>query len=318
MTRRLIMKKILILSILTLFFAVSAFAQETKNNPVEWVRVENETGEFSVEMPSNFTYFYDRDGFNYDNSVNIYQFAHMQMLNAAADKTVMSVEMYQVKSPKSYLAELVERHRTGGAKSDESKDGFTIKQFTQTTYEQLRTQKQTEIHFVTRFIASKTRLYVVTVANRGAQTESSKRFLASIRLNQKNSSDTTKIVSLSNLKPITIEQIGYTVKEDDKPKDNIQTDKLIEKPEIPTIILSKPFASYTNEARQALVSGTIRLLVTFEKDGRISKIGVVKDLPNGLTRNAFFAALRVKFLPQEKQGELETTRKTIEYSFSVG
>ena len=103
-----------------------AFAQEPKDDlkkPVEWVRVEENKGEFSIEMPSDFTYFYDADGFSYDNMSRSYDFKHMQMLNGAMDKTVLSVEIYKVPAPKKYLGELVERLRLSGAKTEESTDG---------------------------------------------------------------------------------------------------------------------------------------------------------------------------------------------------
>jgi hypothetical protein len=83
------------------------------------------------------------------------------------------------------------------------------------------------------------------------------------------------------------------------------------------LILSKPFAAYTDAARDALTSGTVRLRATFGKDGRISKIAVVSGLENGLTRSAFFAALRVKFIPQEMDNELVSVSKVVEYSFNV-
>jgi TonB family protein len=311
------LKKTFILPILILAFAASIFAQEkTAAKTTEWVRVENETGEFSVELPSDFTYFYDQDGFSFENPSKTYSFKYMQMLNAAADKTVMSVEIYRVSSPKTHLEELLDRQRFSGEKSEESKNGLTIKQFTQNKYEEYRTKKETEVNFVAKFIASKTHIYVVTVANRGAASPTAMRFLSSIRLNAK-SSDTEKIIQLSSLKPLTIEQIGETVKDEVK-LDKPQTTKPIEKPENPIIILNKPQVTYTEAARQTLTSGSIRLRVTFDKNGAISKIGLLKGLPNGLNRNAFFAALRIKFIPQEKENELETVTKTVEYSFSIG
>lgn len=313
------MKKILSLLILVLAFAfVNASAQKPVET-VEWVRVEQQAGEFSVEMPSSFAYFYDKDGFTYDNQGQPYNYSHIQMLNAAADKTVMSVEIYQVPSPKKYLNELIERLRVKGTKSEMSEKGVTVKQFTQNSAMDYANKKEIEISFVSRFIATKDYLYVVTVANRGAQTEASTRFLSSIRLNQPQaSSDAVKVVKLSDLKPLTIEQIGEVAK-DNQPKQSEKKDekKEIEKPASSVLVLSKPFATYTNAARNAMTSGTIRLRATFDKDGRVSKIAVLSGLENGLTRSAFFAALRIKFIPQEMDNELVTVSKVVEYSFNV-
>jgi TonB family protein len=244
----------------------------------------------------------------------------MVMLNAAFEKTVMRVEIYKTSAPKKFLEELIDRDRIKGRESKdlpEPADGFTVRQFSQDKFEAFRTKEITEVNFVTRLIASKTFLYIVTVANRGAASAAATRFLSSIRLDQAGSSNTEKIVDLSSLKPVTLDQIAEMAEENTDPK-QIQTEKPLEKPENPVIILTKPAATYTEAARAARISGTIRLRLIFGKDGRISKISILKSLPNGLTRNAVMAALRIKFLPQEKENQFETVTKTVEYSFSVG
>jgi hypothetical protein len=317
------MKKILSLLILILAFAfVTAFAQKT-NEAVEWVRVQNETGEFSIEMPSNFIYFYDKEGFNYDVSNKTYSFQEMRMLNAASEKTVMRVEIYKVSSPKKHLNELLERDRLQGSKSEESRDGFTIKQVSQNKFNNARNKTEVEINFVSRFIASKTHLYVVTVANRGAQSAVAARFLNSIRLNQAQaaSSDTTKIVNLSSLTPLTIAQIGENEENAKKQPQTTQPVKPVDKTEKsgnPLLVLAKPIAGYTEAARMSMTNGTISLRVTFAKDGSIPKIAVISGLENGLTRNAFFCALRIRFIPQESENEPVTAAKIVQYSFSIG
>ena len=83
------------------------------------------------------------------------------------------------------------------------------------------------------------------------------------------------------------------------------------------MIVSKPFASYTDAARSNGEQGIIRMRITFSKEGRISKLALVQTLKEGLQRQAVFAAIRIKFIPQEKNNEPLTVTKLIEYSFNI-
>lgn len=51
------------------FFAFTSlvFAQE---NVAEWVRVQNDNGEFSIEVPTKHNYFYDKEGFSVSNEIS--------------------------------------------------------------------------------------------------------------------------------------------------------------------------------------------------------------------------------------------------------
>lgn len=85
----------------------------------------------------------------------------------------------------------------------------------------------------------------------------------------------------------------------------------------PLKILAKPRASYTDKARSALISGTIRLAVLFAADGRISQIIVLSALGFGLDKEAVEAARQIKFTPQIKDGKPVSVVKQIEYSFTI-
>ena len=319
------MQKILSSLILISALAAAAFAQETKdgsnstNQPVKWVRVQSETGEFSVEMPSDFVYFYDKAGFTFDDPNQSYDFNEMRMLNAATEKTVMRVEIYKVSTPKKHLRELLERDRVEGDESSESLEGYTIKQVRQNKIKDFRTKKEVEINFVCRYIASKSYLYVVSVANRGAPTPAAVRFLSSIHLSQP--STDKAIVNISSLTPLRIEQMGEIVQEGKKietrPKEKTEEVNPVEKNGSPVFYLTRPIANYTERARRARTSGTVSLRVTFAKDGSIPSISVIESLENGLTRASFFCALRIRFIPQERENEFITVMKTVSYSFDI-
>lgn len=314
------MKKIiLIFACLAVSLFTHSISKAQTNN---WMRIQSDNGEFSIEIPVDYTYFFDSDGFTYDDSGGkTYQFAQMQMLNSTAEKTVMSVEIYQVSSPKNYLSQLLDKQKMDADKKDESQPGFTIKKFEQRKIKDIN-GKEIEISHITKFIASKTHLYILTVANRGAKTSTFEHFLESVRLNASlsNPPDNAQTIKISSLKPITIAQIAESTVNSQKPDNPPKTPDLSLAPVIkptPILILTKPRPGYTEAARTYMTTGKIRLRVTFEKDGRISKIGLLEVLDNGLNRSAFFAAMRIKFIPQEKDGVPETVIKQIEYSFSI-
>ena len=85
----------------------------------------------------------------------------------------------------------------------------------------------------------------------------------------------------------------------------------------PLKILSKPHASYTDQARQAGVSGRIVLMVGFSENGRIEHVLVVKPLGFGLDQQAVRAARAIKFEPAVKDGRKVASVKMIEYSFMI-
>ena len=301
-----------------IFIFVFAFAAQAQNS--EWVRIQSDNGEFSIEMPKNPAYFYDKDGFYYPSSSfgdDDLQYGEMQMLNSADEKTVMSLEIYKVSSPKKGIDLILQKQFSKTQKLENLPKDFSGKQIEKTTIKDFANRKDAEVNYVSRFIASKTHVYIITVANRGAKTAAFDKFLSSARLGGNQTGD----VKISSLKALTLTDIGFVATNQPKPlvpSPAPDTSKENMSNPTPLLILSKPVATYTEEARRKLISGTIRLRVTFEKDGRISKIGFISVLQNGLDRNAFFAALRIKFIPLEKEGVLQTISKTVEYSFSIG
>ena len=85
----------------------------------------------------------------------------------------------------------------------------------------------------------------------------------------------------------------------------------------PVKILNKKPAGYTEKARQASVSGFIRLLVAFSEDGTIKHVLALNSLGFGLDEEAIDAAKDIKFEPATKDGRPVTVVKTIEYTFSI-
>ena len=82
-------------------------------------------------------------------------------------------------------------------------------------------------------------------------------------------------------------------------------------------VLSKPEPTYTEEARQNLVTGTVILRVVFAADGHVRAIHVVAGLPNGLTRRAIIASQRIKFIPATKDGRPVSMWMELQYNFNL-
>ncbi len=84
---------------------------------------------------------------------------------------------------------------------------------------------------------------------------------------------------------------------------------------IPLRILSRPQPELPEDAKQKGLKGTIRLRVTFLKNGTIGQISVVNGLSKELDEIAIEAAKQIKFSPQRVNGGLQNVTKYVEYSF---
>ena len=82
------------------------------------------------------------------------------------------------------------------------------------------------------------------------------------------------------------------------------------------VILSKPEAEYTAEARGAGVAGAVQLGVTLRADGEVGEVHVLGGLPHGLTEQAVRAARTIKFEPAEKHGRHVSQHVGVEYIFA--
>ena len=82
-------------------------------------------------------------------------------------------------------------------------------------------------------------------------------------------------------------------------------------------ILSKQQAKYTEEARERGIQGEVLLKVMFMKNGAIGAIQTEKELPFGLTDEAYKAARRITFEPAKQNGSAVTITKKVVYRFSI-
>lgn len=293
-------KKIRIYKISLFVFCVLAFSFSVRAQNADWIRVQSDSGEFSVEVPAEYGFFADNGGFSISESSMTYPVAEMNMLNAFYEKTLISFESY--KASKAVLNTLREKETRDGKTSDIKVSDTKIKQII----------FQTEDSYtIKRFFNSDNYIYILTASSRTGETPAMKRFFDSMIFDPKaKAAANPKNVSFAKMKatPIGIEAGGIMGNNPAVGKE----DKLTK-----LLILSKPAASYTSSARINLQQGAVRMRITFSKDGRISQLNLLNDLDESLIRQALFAAIRIKFLPQEINDKPVTVTKTIEYSFQI-
>jgi tetratricopeptide (TPR) repeat protein len=82
-------------------------------------------------------------------------------------------------------------------------------------------------------------------------------------------------------------------------------------------ILYREKARYTEEARQAKVSGTVELQVIFRSDGALVIQRVIEYLPYGLTMRAVEAASKTRFNPAIKDGAPVSIRGPLTFVFNI-
>ena len=83
------------------------------------------------------------------------------------------------------------------------------------------------------------------------------------------------------------------------------------------LVLAKPEPTYTEEARQGQVTGTVVVRCIFSSAGNVGNIKVVSGLEHGLTDQAIFAAKQIKFIPAMKDGRFVSMWMQLEYHFNL-
>jgi TonB family protein len=82
-------------------------------------------------------------------------------------------------------------------------------------------------------------------------------------------------------------------------------------------ILAKPTPGYTEAARQAGVSGVVRVRVVLGADGTVRHVLVLRRLSHGLTEKAIEAARQVRFNPATLDGRPVSQYVVLEYGFNL-
>ena len=298
-----------------LFFSLPISAQE--NQPDEWIRAQSDNGEFSVEFPAGYDFYADKDGFSVSSGSRSYFLTEMRVLNAYHEKTLLSVEAYKTDSPKDVAGIFAEGDERNG-KETEIKIG-------KSKFKQVLIKRE-NLYAVRRFYTSENHIYILTAASRTEETPALKRFLESLRFKTAKMEIEPAQAPEANVKPVLFSALRISqlvIDQNPEPLKKSGDAKMPSpkaednKDSLPLSVIVKPIPYYTEAARSAGESGTVRVRLTFSKNGSITNIGFLSLLKEGLARQAAFAAIRLKFLPAEKNGKAVTSTKLVEYNFSI-
>lgn len=285
------------------FFSLAYLKAQT---PVGWMHVTSDNGEFSVEVPDKYNFFYDKEGFVVSNgSSNTSALTDVHIFSSFQEKTLISFECYETGTSGADLMLEIDKQKIKS--SEISRATYKIKQIT---------SKEAEYYFIRQYYRSKNYLYIVTAASREGETAALKRFLDSIVFDPKISAPKQNQTNFSKLK---LSNIAVSIKEDTNYKSQKSApNSPPDDPNIKRLLpVSKPRVSYVDTARMKAVQGSIAMKVTLNENGFIPEFVIIKSLPEGLLRQSVFAALRMRFLPQEKGDIPQTVVKTIEYHFAL-
>lgn len=86
---------------------------------------------------------------------------------------------------------------------------------------------------------------------------------------------------------------------------------------VKVVVVSKPEPTYTQDARQHQVTGTIVLRCVFRLSGEVTDIAPMSTLEHGLTEKAIAAAKQIRFIPAIKDGKFVSTYMQLEYNFNL-
>jgi hypothetical protein len=313
------MKNLLFLFAISLFATIS-FAQTDKKD--DWIRVQSDAGEFSIEVPAKYGYFYDKQGTLISNGKNNYALSEMSVLNAYTEHTSINFECYKSdEAALDYIKESAEysakQKKESEGFSETKKDGYKISTLT---------VKNNKYYSVGQYFAAKNQMCILTASSRSGETPAMKHFLDSLMF--KSASDKQNPLSAQKFSTLKITQIQY-LSEPEKKSKKEKKEAAEPNPLLPVasaaddssansfLIISQPRPSYTDTARMNNEQGAVRFKMTFTETGQINKIVALKTLRFGLLRNAVFAALRMKIIPPEKDGKPVAVTKTMEYKFTL-
>ncbi|MGB7068995.1 MAG: energy transducer TonB [Pyrinomonadaceae bacterium] len=290
-----------------LLINVGVFAQDDP----KWTRIESANKEFSFAVPSNFSYIFDKKGITIGDGRKWAELSNLRSIGAYVRGTTMFVESYDVSNAKSAVSYFA-RSMSGSEVGKISFENFVGVQII----------SKKDYYRAFYYFASKKNIYLIAVTAREEANDSIARFLDSVRLNGKviftsateKVTETAQTRSMLNLDETEIRVIPESEEIEKSPISKTETTK---SGSAKAIVVFKPYASYTERAREARLQGSVRIKIELLANGSVGDVKVVKGLGHGLTENVIRAAKRIKFIPEMVDGVPVTKRQTFEYAFSI-
>lgn len=269
----------------------------------KWTRIQSDNGEFSIELPDNFSYFFDEEGFSRTYKQKDYRLKNMNLLTSFQEGTLLRVEIYEGKE--QALKSILRDDKQVGKYSEIKNNKIRIRQIL---------NQSDNFYAVRKHFNSKNHIYILTAASRSGETPAIKRFFDSLHFepNREKPSD-PQVLALSKLsrKQISLNFNRVKIKAPNKvTKTELENNKKI-------LFINRPAPSYVKSARKSNETGTIVLRLYFGRNGLITEIDVIKTLSDDLLRQAVFAAIRISYLPPIENDEAQAVSKRVMYTFSI-
>jgi TonB family protein len=288
------MNRILIVSFTLLLLAIDALAQTgSAPPPSAWQRYTARNEEFSIVLPTTpamTTYTQTRRGF-------LEKERTQRLIGVYADGIVYTIYSDDGDPQKMLKDSTVSGNSAQGwdpaSEQTVTCGDFTGKQYT-TTH---------ALGGVVQVFATKKHFYRIQAFGATSADPRVQQFFSSLTLGKNNEG-----IQLSDGPGTPLEPLDASV------TGTIFTGKQVDRK---IVLLMKPEPSYTEEARQNQITGTVVLKAVFSANGSVLNFRVVSSLPHGLTERSIAAAQRIKFIPAAKDGKFVPVWMQLEYNFNL-
>lgn len=291
-------KRIVLLLCTLLLVAVDALAQSVgvAPPPSAWQRYRVKDEEFSIALPTLPAMTTIRDPkYGLGGKDRTQRF-----LGVYADGVVYTIysadddpqKMFRFSLERSMPSQGWER----STEQPVDRDGVTGKQFTSSN----------PLGGVIQIFATKKHFYRIQAFGATAADPRVQHFFSSLTFGKKNDG-----IEVSDGPGTPFEPVDGSVK---VPPDTAFSSKQVDRK---FVLIQKPEPSYTEQARQAQITGVVVLKAVLSANGSVLNIEAKSGLVFGLTDRAIEAARRIKFIPAEKDGKFVATAVTLEYHFNL-
>lgn len=288
------MKRILLLPCLLLLVASGVVAQ-SENQSAPWKRYTAMREEFSVMLPAHPAMATRKQMVQ-----RLAKERQIRMLGAYADGLAFTVSSIENSSPResldTYLDQEIFTHSgwDRGSEQELTLNGFKGKQYL----------SPNKIPGTMQVFVTRNHIYRFQAFGATTDDPRVKQFFSSIVLSARPEGvQVTDGVGVSRQSDTPIEE-----------PESVLTIRDVERR---PLIVMRPEANYTPDARKNQIVGSVILKAAFSADGRVMKIRVVYGLPHGLQEQAVEAAKKIRFIPAMKDGKFVSTWMQLEYNFNL-
>jgi TonB family protein len=293
------MKRILFLSCALLLVAADALAQTggMAPPPSEWQRFRVKGEEFSIALPTVPAL----TTIKYPNWSYVRKERTERFLGVYADGVVYTIYSDDLEPQESLNDPLKSPNMPAQGWEPATEkvvdhDGVTGKQFTSSH----------PLGGVIQVFATKKHFYRIQAFGATAADPRVQHFFSSLTFGKKDDG-----IEVSDGPGTPFEPVNGSVM---IPPDSVLTGKQVDRR---IVLIQKPEPRYTEQARQAQITGTVVLKTVFSANGSVVNIEVKSGLVFGLTDRAIEAAKKIKFIPASKNGKFVSQSIQLEYNFNL-